>query len=155
MIVPAWNSRECIAHAVCMARSYRELTGHELVPGPEDAGELARRLFEAPFVLASHGTEPDPILNYGNAKALEIWAMPWDEFTRTPSRFTAEEPNRAERARLLEQVTGRGFIENYSGIRISRTGRRFLIENATVWNLRAEDGAPCGQAARFSDWTWL
>lgn len=155
MIVPAWKSLECIAHAECMARSYRELTGRELVPQSEDAGELARRLFEARFVLASHGTESDPILNYGNAKALELWAMSWDEFTRTPSRFTAEEPNRAERARLLEDVTNRGFIENYSGIRISRTGRRFLIERATVWNLRTEDGSPCGQAATFSEWTWL
>jgi len=32
-------------------------------------------LFEAPFVLISHGTEEDPILNYGNRLAL--WLCGW------------------------------------------------------------------------------
>lgn len=136
-------------HAALLAGSYRRLTGRELVePGPG----LARRLFEAPFFLASHDTAPDPVLTYGNATALELFEMDWDGFTRTPSRFTAEEPNRAERARLLEQVGREGFIDDYSGIRISRTGRRFRIHRATVWNLLDESGARLGQAATFDDW---
>lgn len=57
-----------------------------------------------------------------------------------PSRLTAEAPNRAERARLLAEVTARGFIEDYSGRRISHTGQRFLIERATVWNLTDAEG---------------
>jgi len=32
-------------------------------------------MFEAPFVLISHGTEDDPILNYGNRVALWLWQM--------------------------------------------------------------------------------
>jgi hypothetical protein len=75
--------------------------------------------------------------------------------TRTPSRLTAEAPDREERARLLEIVTRRGFIDDYSGIRVSKTGRRFRISRATVWNLLTEDGRPCGQAARFDKWEFL
>ena len=53
--------------------------------------------------------EADPVLNYGNRAALALWEMSWEELTRTPSRLTAEAPNREERAKLLEAVTQRGF----------------------------------------------
>jgi hypothetical protein len=113
------------------------------------------RLAAGPFVLVSHGTEEDPVLNYGNAAALKLWEMSWEELTRTPSRLTAEAPNREERARLLAAVTKNGFIDDYSGIRISQTGRRFRIAQATVWNLLDEKGNYAGQAAKFSHWEFL
>ena len=94
-------------------------------------------------------------MNYGNAAALALWEMPWAELKRTPSRLTAEAPDRDERTRLLETVKTRGFIDDYSGIRISKTGRRFKISRATVWNLISETGRPCGQAAMFSHWEFL
>src|SRR6185503_4048167 len=123
---------------------HRQFTGRDLLPGLFNPAGLAKNLFLAPFVLVSHGTEADPVLNYGNAAALALWEMTWDELTRTPSRLTAEAPLREERARLLAEVTAHGFIDDYSGIRISKTGRRFRIAQATVWNLVTEDGAPCG-----------
>ena len=150
-----WQRNEIIAHSACLARSFRRFTGRELLPGLFNPAALARNLFHAPFVLVSHGTEPDPILNYGNAAALALWEMPWDELTGTPSRLTAEAPVRDERARLLAAVTAHGFIDDYSGVRISRTGRRFRIARATVWNLVTEQGTPCGQAAVFSEWVHL
>jgi hypothetical protein len=150
-----WESKRVIENAVCLARSYRQFTRRELLPGATDNRELARRIHEAPFVVVSHGTEADPILNYGNATALALWEMSWDELTRTPSRLTAEAPLREERARLLAEVAENGFIDDYSGIRISKSGRRFRIAQATVWNLVAENGQPCGQAATFDHWEFL
>ena len=152
---PLWERKEIVAHTECLACSLRHWTGRELFPGVSDLQELSRRCFEAPFVLVSHGTQADPILNYGNQAALTLWDISWEELTQMPSRLTAEAPNREERARLLERVTRDGFIDNYSGVRIGRTGRRFLITQATVWNLLSPDGAACGQAAMFSDWTYL
>ncbi|MEY4691903.1 MAG: hypothetical protein RIT19_2228 [Verrucomicrobiota bacterium] len=105
-----------------------------------------------PRVLVSHGIEDDPIFWYGNRAALELWELDWDAFTRTPSRYTAEAPLREERALLLDRVTRLGFIDDYSGIRISRTGKRFRIRRAVVWNLRDERGGRAGQAASFTDW---
>ena len=58
------------------------------------------------------------MLTYGNQTALDLFEMEWDEFTSTPSRFTAETPERAERERLLNAVQANGFIDDYSGIRI-------------------------------------
>jgi hypothetical protein len=150
-----WNDDSVITHVACLERSLKLLTGRALLPGNDSSREKSRRIFEASFVLVSHGTEADPVLNYGNRSALALWEMTWEELTRTPSRLTAEAPNRAERARLLQAVTEHGFIDDYSGVRISKTGRRFRIARATVWNLSTDSGHPCGQAAMFDQWEFL
>ena len=104
-----WQSESVIAHTQILARSLKHLTGRDLLAGNFSPAELAEKIFHAPFVLVSHGTEADPVLNYGNAAALALWEMSWAELTRTPSRLTAEAPNREERARLLAAVTAARF----------------------------------------------
>ena len=135
--------------------SYRRATGRVLWD-PDWAGlpddELARAVEEAPCVIASHRNGDDPVLNYGNNTALCLWEASWEEFTRMPSRLTAEPLERSERERLLAEVTSRGYIDNYSGIRISTTGKRFRIHRATVWNVMEEENTCVGQAVIFSDW---
>jgi hypothetical protein len=142
-------------HVELLTRSFRNLTGRDLLPVSDDGALLAQRVWEAPFFVASHDTAADPILTYGNRCALDLFAMEWEQFTSTPSRFTAEEPNREERAHLLERVSADGFIDDYSGVRISRSGQRFRIHRATVWNLTDQNGTHCGQAATFSEWSPL
>jgi len=150
-----WESNFIIAHSALLARSYLHFVKRDLLSGLFNPLGLSRNLFHAPFVLVSHGTETDPVLNYGNQAALKLWGMSWEELTRTPSRLTAEAPERDERARLLAAVTEHGFIDDYSGIRISKSGRRFRITQATVWNLVTESGEACGQAAMFDRWEFL
>lgn len=135
--------------------SFRHWTGRELIPDEGAPEEQARLLFEAPFPVLAHGVEPDPILNYGNRAALTLWEMEWDEFTRMPSRLTAEPDARDERARVLAEVTAWGFSNNYTGVRVSRSEKRFLIEKAIVWNVFDEAGKPAGQAATFPTWRML
>ena len=152
---PVWQTDAVIAHTQTLARSFRKWIGRDLLPGLFNQAGLARYVFEAPFVVVSHGTEADPVLNYGNQVALALWEMSWAELTCTPSRLTAEAPNREARARLLAEVRQRGFIDDYSGVRISKSGRRFRIARATVWNLVTADGKPCGQAAMFDCWEFI
>jgi len=152
---PPWKSPAVIAHTGILARSFRKWTGRDLLSGLFNPEGLARYVFESPFIVVSHGTEADPILNYGNRAALELWEMSWDEFIRTPSRLTAEAPNREERARLLARVSDHGYIDDYSGVRISKSGRRFRIDQAVVWNLVSDKGEALGQAATFSRWQFL
>lgn len=149
-----WNTPE-LRHRLDLAlESHRHWTGRDLVPGLPPPGSDARytTLWSMPRVLVSHGIQDDPVFWYGNRAALELWELDWEAFTRTPSRYTAEAPLRDERARLLERVTRHGFIDDYSGVRISRIGKRFRIGQAVVWNLRDERGARAGQAASFTDW---
>ena len=132
--------------------SYAFWLKRELIDRTGTLEEQSERLFVAPFVVASHVKAEDPILNYGNRQALALWEGTWEEFTSTPSRLTAEPLNQAERARMLEQVAEHGFMTDYQGIRISRTGRRFLMKQATVWNVLDDHGTIQGQAATFSQW---
>jgi hypothetical protein len=99
--------------------------------------------------------EADPLLNYGTQVALELWELTWEQLVKTPSRLTAESVNRAEREWMLEQARTRGYLDTYRGVRISSTGRRFLVENALIWNVVDAAGRRVGQAATFAQWTWL
>jgi hypothetical protein len=148
MIEPGPANRYQVAHAELLRRSFHTLTGRDLLDPTLSTEAAAEALFHAPFVVLS----PDPILTYGNRPALELFELTWEELIRMPSRLTAEALDRAERARLLAQVAAHGFIDDYSGVRVSRTGRRFAIERATVWNLTDEAGRRCGQAATFREW---
>ena len=135
--------------------SYAQCVGTELIDRSGNAEEQAQRLFDAPFVVVSHGTQADPILNSANAIALRLWAMPREQFLETPSRLTAEPMHRDERERMLEQTRRKRYIDEYQGIRISSNGRRFRIDRATVWNVVDEQGQPAGQAATFTEWVFL
>lgn len=135
--------------------SYARWLGEELIERSGDARTDAERLFAAPRVVVAHGTQADPILCYGNRMALELWETDLDALLAMPSRLTAEPMHRDERARLLERTTRDGFVDDYRGIRISRTGRRFEIAQAIVWNLVDRAGNDAGQAATFSEWKRL
>ena len=55
----------------------------------------------------------------------------------------------------LETDSSDGFTRNYTGRRVSRSGRFFLIENATVWTLKDEKGGVFGTGAFFRSVTFL
>jgi hypothetical protein len=132
--------------------SYQQCTGKALIDPAIGDVEAVEALDLAPFALLSHGREADPVFNYGNRCALQLFEMSWEQLTRLPSRLSAEPMLQAERAQLLARVAQHGYIDDYSDVRISKSGKRFLICNATVWNLLDEDGQLCGQAALLPEW---
>ena len=99
--------------------------------------------------------QADPLLCYGNAAALALFELTPEALVGMPSRLTAEAPERAERQRLLDCVSERGFVDDYSGVRVSSAGRRFRITGATVWDVCDEEGTRVGQGAMFSTWESL
>lgn len=129
--------------------SFHRLTGGRLVaPG----GDIGAALWRAPRVIVAHGCEADPVFFYGNRQALDLFEMDFATFTRLPSRFSAEPLTRDERARLLARVARDGFIDDYAGVRVAASGKRFRIEQAVVWNLIDAAGLGHGQAATFERW---
>lgn len=149
-----WQHPALIQHSQWLCQSFQHWLGYPLVEPPSPQ-TLAQTLYETPFVVLSHGMEADPILNYGNRAALELWQIDWSTFTQMPSRLTAELPQREERERLLRQAAHQGFISNYRGVRIAGSGQRFLIEDAIIWNVLNAEGQKWGQAAMFKTWQWL
>ncbi|MDZ4201668.1 MAG: MEKHLA domain-containing protein [Gallionella sp.] len=130
--------------------SYRRLTGSPLIDeAPEDIVALRAAVWNAPRAIVAHGTETDPVFFYGNRLALRMFGMRFAEFTHLPSRLSAEPLAQAARIELLEEVSRRGFIAGYSGVRIAKDGRRFIITDCTVWNLADAAGVHHGQAAVF------
>lgn len=55
-----------------MLNSFRRFVGRDLIERTGDAAEEAKIVFQARFVVVSHGTQDDPILNYGNKTALAL-----------------------------------------------------------------------------------
>ncbi|WP_375510287.1 MEKHLA domain-containing protein [uncultured Nostoc sp.] len=149
-----WQQQAIIRHSQRLANSFQHWTGNSLLDVNDSPLETAKALFEAPFVLVSHGSESDPIFNYGNRKALELWELSWEEFTRMPSRKSAQEVVQEERDRLLSEAATQGF-SYYSGVRITSTGKRFEIQDGILWNLLDEHNQLCGQAAVFSKCMFL
>lgn len=132
-----------------IAESFARLLRRPLVQGLD----VVEALWSAHGAIVAHGTEADPIFFFGNRTALRLFELSFEDFTRLPSRLSAEPLLREERAALLERVTRDGFIEDYAGVRISAKGARFRIERAVVWNLIDSAGMVRGQAAAFDRWT--
>jgi len=139
-----------------LRNSFRHWTGRDLLNPRLDDRDGARFLFHAPFAVAAQDTAKDPLFSYANRTALNLFAMRWEEFTALPSRLSAEPAKQDERERLLEKVATRGFVDGYSGVRIGRHGRRFMIEDAMVWDVRnASGGSSEGLAVMFKRWQLL
>jgi PAS domain-containing protein len=140
-----------------MAASFLRLVGRPLVAeaGTLTPEALAKFLYNAPFVLLAHTNAPDPVFCYANRQAQELFGYGWDEFTRLPSRLSAEPVSQGERQRLLDQARRKGYVDHAEGTRISRDGRRFRIENVFLWDVLDDHGNFVGQAAVFDRWTEL
>ena len=152
-----------------LLNSFRQWTGKELLDrlptkgvsterGPRSSTALEvdlLALWNAPQVVVAHGTQSDPIFEYGNQQALNLWEMQLDEFLGMPSRLSAESMHRDERQKLLERTRQYGYVDDYRGVRISRTGKRVMIEEAVLWTVLDRKGLVIGQAATFDHWTAL
>ncbi len=147
-----WLRSDVQAQSHLMIQSFKHLLGRDLISSSGNATQDAAALFNAPFAVLSHGIESDPVLNYGNQIALDLWEINFVDFTRMPSRLTAEPMLRDERQRLMELAARKGFIDDYAGVRISASGKRFRISNVILWSLTNEDGTRLGQAAMFDIW---
>lgn len=152
----AWLSDEVVQRCGWLAAGFRRWTGRELMADlPHDPIALARALYDAPFVVVSHGTQADPIFWFANRTAQRLWEVDWATFIRMPSRQSVEAGEHDDRERLLARAKAHGYVDDYQGVRISASGRRFRIQNVVLWNLRNEHDQPAGQAAMFADWTFL
>ena len=139
------------SHSRLLMASYQHWTGEPLIVESDDA---VQSLMNGPFAIASHQVGEDPLFNYANHQALALFKMSPEEMLGLPSRYSAELMLRKARAEFLHQVATHGFIENYAGVRIAKDGSRFLIEQATVWNV-VDVSSPkqvLGQAVIIKAW---
>ncbi|GAA3103402.1 MEKHLA domain-containing protein [Rhizobium viscosum] len=129
--------------------SFRRVVGRELLEknrGPE-------WLYgNAPFAIVAHNADAEPVFVYANATAQRRFGYSWSEFTRLKARLSTGPDERGERARLLDAITRNGFMTDYCGLRVTKSGSRFRVEDGIVWQLKDRRGVGHGQAAMFSKW---
>ncbi|MCL9781660.1 MEKHLA domain-containing protein [Vibrio sp. S4M6] len=142
-----------IRHGNIIAQNYFAITNDHLCPSTQKT--IIEDMWEAPFAILSHGTQPDPIFNFANKTAQHLFEMDFATFTQTPSRYSAEPIQQEERDRLLARVANKGYIDDYCGVRISSSGKRFRVENALVFNLIDDQKRYYGQAAILRHWQFL
>ncbi len=139
-----------------LADSFARLLGRPLLPAlPVDDRQLAQVLYDAAPAIVAHGTEPDPVFWFANRTAQRLWEVEWAAFVRMPSRQSVEAGEHDDRERLLARARAHGFVDDYQGVRISASGRRFRIQDVILWNLTDDRGLAVGQAATFERWTEL
>lgn len=144
-----------VEHVRLIKTNYRLLIGKELIPEAGSDEEFARLLFYAPIAVLSHDATKDPIFNYANLTALSLFELSWQELSCLPSRQSAEAVKQIDREKVLTEVREKGYIDHYQGIRIAKTGKRFLIKDAVIWNLFDTNNCFQGQAACFGEWEYV
>lgn len=135
------------ARAAEILDSYARLLGRELIPRSGDAAEDARRLFDLPLAVLAHDTAPQPRLDWANRAAARAFDATPESLLGRPSADTAPADAVADRHRLFAALACRGFVTGYAGVRVSLTGRRFVIDDVTVLELTDAAGRPAGHAA--------
>ncbi len=150
-----WQDPKVITWNQYLLDSYDHFLGQPLIKRQNNPLTEAKELFFSDFVVVSHNTQSPPLFNYGNQMALNLWEMNWEQFTQMPSQQSAEPEQRQQREKLLEKAMQQGYLQNIQGLRISRTGRHFWIQNVTLWNILDEQGDYIGQAATYPQWKFI
>jgi len=154
-----WQTEAVIRHSQLLSQSFEHWLKRSLLPDASDipfgTQDYAQALFYAPVVVVSHGMQSDPVFNYGNAKALDLWGLDWTAFTAFASRQTAAGEAQPERAKMLAQAKAQGYFEGYVGDRTTASGQRFRMEDGLIWTVLDEAGNYYGQAATFSQYAFL
>jgi PAS domain S-box-containing protein len=132
--------------AALLARCHLRFVGRPL-PGPPAA---ARWLYyQAPFGLVVLNADPDPSFVYANRTAQDCGGYDWTELLGMPAQFVTEPTRREDRQRLHDEADENGSVTGRRGVRLTRYGRRFWIEDLTIWNLVNRNDIRLGQASAF------
>ena len=150
--VSSRSERDRIAQAI--ATSYRSRVGRHLVPPVSNMEQLAESMMNAPAVILCHdggAVREEPVFVYANLAAAMLWRLTIEDLIGMPSRLSAPPEHRQERARMLARAAVEGVVVGYTGERVAADGTRFLIQDATLWNVELPDGT-VGQAVTFDQW---
>lgn len=146
--VEPYNDGDIIMHSLTLIDSYFRCLGKPIFPEKVEISSAAKALWELPLAVVSHGTEEDPIFNYANKAALEVFGVDWETFTSWPSRETASKEDQPGRDKLLASSLKDATICS-AIVRRNPAGREFRILDVQLWPLTDLNGEYYGQAAIY------
>lgn len=146
--VDPYTDGDIIMHSLTIIDSYYRCVGKTIFAEKVEISAAAKKLWELPLAVVSHGTEDDPIFNYANKAALEIFNVDWATFTSWPSRETASNEEQTSRNELLAAtVTNTTDLKGI--VRRTAAGREFRVLDGLLWPLTDLNGEFYGQAAIY------
>lgn len=101
------------------------------------------------FGVLSHGTQPDPVYNYGNYASLMLFEQTIEKLCQTPSHFSTIPELMEDRSDLIQVIEKDGHGTIHNAIRISAEGHPFQIPQIKVWTVFDDDGKRVGLAAIY------
>lgn len=102
------------------------------------------------YVVISHGTQDDPVYNYGNKAGLLFFGYPEHEFVQLPSRYSAPSGAlRQDRSQIVQHVLDHGWTIIDEAIRQNKARESFRVRRILYFNVNDDDGKRIGQAATF------
>ncbi|NQS85537.1 MEKHLA domain-containing protein [Pantoea allii] len=128
---------------------YRALTGRGLYCPDEHVDRYLWLHEHAPYSILAHSSEADPVFVYANRCALSCFKYSLEEMLQLPSRLSAGPSDREARQHLLDIVKRDGIATGYSGPRVDKQGKSFIIYEGEVWQSDRDAEAGWGQAALF------
>jgi RimJ/RimL family protein N-acetyltransferase len=138
-----------VAIAMAILDSHRDRVGEDLVGRTGDPRSDALLLRDSEAVVLCHDGSDDPRFVYANGAAAIRWSTDVAHLIGLPSRLSAAEEHRGERAGALATALTSGVHRGYRGERQALDGTSFEVDGATLWTV---DGLPDGpgQAATFT-----
>jgi len=101
------------------------------------------------FGILSHGTQPDPIYNYGNQASLILFEQTIERLCTTPSRYSTVPELMDDRTSLIRQIEEVDYGYLWNAVRNSIQGKLFVIEKILIWNVYNDKGERIGLAAFY------
>ena len=114
------------------------------VTSPEELDQNER------FGILSHGTQQDPIYNYGNKASLLLFDETLENLCQTPSRYSTVESLMQDREQLIQQIADVGYGTITNALRTTTRGKLFVMETIWIWHVHhPNNGQRIGLAALY------
>ena len=143
-MVPLWDPELAAAEVRrCAAKGSHAITFSEN-PHPLGLPSIHSGKWD-PMFRACQETETVVNMHIGSSSRMPGTTP--DALLGLPSSATTLPDDRPQRTAAFEMVRRRGWVDDYSGIRVDRNGRRFEIVRGTIWEVRDDAGVRVGDAA--------
>lgn len=111
-----------------------------------DSVDLSLKLYHAPFLVFSIDSLETPKYNYLNYRAQQTFEINRQNLNDFYLKDSVPEQLHNNLLGFTKHICETGKFANYNGVRMSKSGNQFRLNNAYVWSLLASDGTYKGVA---------
>lgn len=127
-----YDTSEIAEQMLLLNKRFEESFNDTLVPFL-DAQDLAIKLHHAPYPLFAYDGNDNPKYTYMNLAAQRLFKVEQHEVKHLHVTETTEELLRKNLLNFIQEVKSKKRYLSYSGLRITKNGERFRLENAYLW----------------------